>query len=98
MCGSVAGSKSPSTGAASILPRQPQSVALSGQRAATASSMRRTRPTINFEFLAQEGMVAPGDLELFSYASDAEGAWQELTRLGLVSGPRPPGLPSLGDP
>jgi len=27
--------------------------------------MRRTRPTINFEFLAQEGMVAPGDLELF---------------------------------
>ena len=39
-------------------------MALSGQRAATAS-MRRTRPTINFEFLAQEGMVAPGDLELF---------------------------------
>ena len=53
---------------------------------------------INFEVLAQEGMVAPGDLELFSYASDAEGAWQELTRLGLASGPRPPGLPSLGDP
>ena len=53
---------------------------------------------INFEVLAQEGMVAPGDLELFSYASDAEGAWQELTRLGLATGPRPPGLPSLGDP
>jgi uncharacterized protein (TIGR00730 family) len=53
---------------------------------------------INFEVLAQEDMVAPGDLELFSYASDAEGAWQELTRLGLASGPRPPGLPSHGDP
>jgi predicted Rossmann-fold nucleotide-binding protein len=53
---------------------------------------------INFEVLAQEGMVAPDDLELFSYASDAEGAWQELTRLGLSSGPRPPGLPSHGDP
>ena len=27
---------------------------------------------INFDVLAQEGMVAPGDLELFSYADDAE--------------------------
>jgi uncharacterized protein (TIGR00730 family) len=53
---------------------------------------------LNFEVLAQEGMVAPGDLELFSHASDAAGAWQELTRLGLASGPRPPGLPSHGDP
>jgi uncharacterized protein (TIGR00730 family) len=53
---------------------------------------------INFHVLAQEGMVAPGDLELFSYADDAEGAWQELTRLGLLFGPRPPGFPSRADP
>ena len=53
---------------------------------------------INFDVLAEEGMVAPGDLELFSYANDAEQAWQELTRLGLLFGPRPPGLPSRADP
>ena len=41
-----------------------------------------------------EGMVAPADLELLSYADDAEGAWQELVRRGLKAGPRPPGYPS----
>jgi uncharacterized protein (TIGR00730 family) len=51
---------------------------------------------INFERLVQEGTVDNIDLELFSYADDAEGAWQELLRLGLQFGPRPPGLPSLG--
>src|SRR5215813_11907786 len=51
---------------------------------------------INFERLVQEGTVDNVDLELFSYADDAEGAWQELLRLGLQFGPRPPGLPSLG--
>ena len=50
---------------------------------------------INFEWLVQEGMVDNLDLELFSYADDAEGTWQELLRLGLRFGPRPPGLPSL---
>ena len=50
---------------------------------------------INFERLVQEGMVDNTDLDLFCYADDAEGAWQELLRLGLQSGPRPPGLPSL---
>jgi len=50
---------------------------------------------INFERLVQEGTVDNIDLELFSYADDAEGAWQELLRLGLQFGPRPPGLPSL---
>ena len=50
---------------------------------------------INFERLAQEGTVDNIDLELFSYADDAEGAWQELLRLGLQFGPRLPGLPSL---
>jgi uncharacterized protein (TIGR00730 family) len=50
---------------------------------------------VNFERLVQEGTVDSADLELFSYAKDAEGAWQELVRLGLKSGPRPPGLPSI---
>ena len=49
---------------------------------------------VNFERLVQEGTVDSADLELFSFADDAESAWQELVRLGLQSGPRPPGLPS----
>ncbi len=52
---------------------------------------------VNFEMLAQEGTIAPADLELFRYADDAEGAWRELQRLGLKSGPRPPGYPSKSD-
>jgi uncharacterized protein (TIGR00730 family) len=50
---------------------------------------------INFGRLVQEGTVDNIELDLFSYADDAEGAWQELLRLGLQFGPRPPGLPSL---
>lgn len=50
---------------------------------------------INFQHLVQEGMIAPEDLELFSYADGAESAWSELLRLGLNTGPRPPGLPSV---
>ena len=50
---------------------------------------------INFERLIQEGTVDRADLELFSNADDAASAWQELVRLGLQSGPRPPGLPSM---
>jgi uncharacterized protein (TIGR00730 family) len=50
---------------------------------------------INFERLAQEEMVSPEDLDLFSYAEDAESAWNALVRAGLKPGPRPPGLPSL---
>jgi len=50
---------------------------------------------INFERLVQEGTVEVADLNLFSYADDAENAWRELTRLGLQAGPRPPGLPSV---
>jgi hypothetical protein len=49
---------------------------------------------VNFEFLAQEGTVAPEDLNLFSFAEDAESAWSELLRRGLNTGPRPPGYPS----
>jgi hypothetical protein len=39
-------------------------------------------------------MIAPADLDLFSYADDAEDAWHELVRRGLNGGPRPPGYPS----
>ena len=49
---------------------------------------------INFAALVEAGMVAADDLALFSYAADAEGAWNELIRRGLNTGPRPPGYPS----
>ena len=39
-------------------------------------------------------MVAPNELALFCYASDAEGAWNELVRRGLNTGLRPAGYPS----
>src|SRR3984957_11124533 len=52
---------------------------------------------INFETLVAEGMIDRTDLDLFSYADDAEQAWQVLVRLGLKSGPRPPGYPSASD-
>src|SRR3984885_15212014 len=50
---------------------------------------------INFKYLIQEGMISPEDLELFSFADGAENAWSKLLQLGLNTGPRPPGLPSL---
>jgi uncharacterized protein (TIGR00730 family) len=50
---------------------------------------------INFELLAQAGAVAADELNLFNYADDAENIWKELIRLGLRTGPRAPGLPSL---
>ena len=50
---------------------------------------------VNFERLAEEEMISPGDLDLFSYAEDAEGAWNALVHMGLKPGPRPPGFPSL---
>jgi uncharacterized protein (TIGR00730 family) len=52
---------------------------------------------VNFEMLADEGMIDRTDLGLFSYADDAEDAWRELIRLGLKTGPRPPGYPSHSD-
>ena len=52
---------------------------------------------INFETLVQERMISSSDIDLFSYADDAESAWQELVRLGLRTGPRPPGYPSKID-
>jgi uncharacterized protein (TIGR00730 family) len=52
---------------------------------------------INFDMLAAEGMISRSDLDLFSCADDAEGAWQELIKRGLKTGPRPPGYPSMSD-
>jgi uncharacterized protein (TIGR00730 family) len=49
---------------------------------------------INFEALADEGMIARTDLDLFAYADDAEAAWEELVKRGLKTGPRQPGYPS----
>jgi uncharacterized protein (TIGR00730 family) len=49
---------------------------------------------ISFDTLLEEGMIARDDLNLFSYADDAEGVWQELVRQGLRKGPRPAGYPS----
>jgi uncharacterized protein (TIGR00730 family) len=53
---------------------------------------------INFERLVEEKMISPGDLDLFCYAEDAESAWDALGRVGLQTGPRPPGFPSLSKP
>jgi uncharacterized protein (TIGR00730 family) len=50
---------------------------------------------INFTTLVEEGMTAQADLDLFSYADDAEAAWHELIKRGLNTGPRPPGYPSI---
>ncbi|MFN4287640.1 MAG: LOG family protein [Brevundimonas sp.] len=49
---------------------------------------------IDFEALLEHGMIAPRDLELFRYASDAEAAWECLISLGL----RPGGEIGAGDP
>ncbi|WP_292064699.1 LOG family protein [Brevundimonas sp. UBA7664] len=44
------------------------------------------RSVINFDALVQHGMIAPGDLELFRFAEDAEGVWQALLAGGLKPG------------
>ncbi len=49
---------------------------------------------INFNHLIQEGMISAEDLKLFSFVDGAEEAWSKLRQLGLITGPRPPGLPS----
>jgi uncharacterized protein (TIGR00730 family) len=52
---------------------------------------------VNFKTLVEQEMISPADLDLFSYASEAESAWEELVRRGLRFGPRPPGYPSVDD-
>ncbi len=41
------------------------------------------RKVIGFETLAECGLIAPADLELFSFAEDAEGIWACLLKGGL---------------
>lgn len=41
------------------------------------------RRMINFEALASEGMIAPGELDLFDYADTAQEAWEVLLERGL---------------
>jgi hypothetical protein len=41
------------------------------------------RRVVNFDALAEEGMISPSDLALFEYAETAEEGWASLTRRGL---------------
>jgi uncharacterized protein (TIGR00730 family) len=41
------------------------------------------RTIINFEALAEQGMIQPADLDLFGFADDAEGTWACLLKQGL---------------
>ena len=41
---------------------------------------------INFEALAETGMISPQDLALFDIVDDAEEAWERLTARGLLVG------------
>ncbi len=41
------------------------------------------RSIVNFERLAQEGMIAEGDCSLFEFASDPQDAWNRLARYVL---------------
>jgi hypothetical protein len=50
---------------------------------------------VNFEALAEAGMIDRADLDLFCYADDAESGWRELVQCQLRTGPRPPGYPSF---
>ena len=38
---------------------------------------------IGFDALVEEGLIAAGDLDLFSFVDDAEEGWRELVRRGL---------------
>jgi len=44
------------------------------------------RAAINFDVLVAEGMIKSSDLDLFAFASDAEGIWQALLAGGLKPG------------
>jgi uncharacterized protein (TIGR00730 family) len=43
------------------------------------------RRIVNFDALAEDGMVSPEDLRLFEYAETAEQGWESLVRRGLVA-------------
>ena len=40
---------------------------------------------INFEALAEEGVISPSDLQLFEFADTAEEGWASLVRRGLLA-------------
>lgn len=42
------------------------------------------RSVINFESLAEHGMINPADMDLFAFADDAETVWQKLLEGGLA--------------
>ena len=42
---------------------------------------------VNFDALAEAGMINPEDLSLFEFADDPEEAWESLVRLGLEVAP-----------
>jgi predicted Rossmann-fold nucleotide-binding protein len=41
------------------------------------------RRIVNFDALAEEGMISPADLQLFEFAESAEEGWASLARRGL---------------
>ena len=41
------------------------------------------RRIVNFEALAEEGMISTADLKLFEFADTAEDGWAALVRRGL---------------
>jgi len=51
---------------------------------------------VNFQALADHGMISPEDLDLFDIADTAEEAWDCMTRLGLKRGTPPLGPAGTG--
>ncbi len=49
------------------------------------------RKVVNFEALAEEGVIAHRDLELFHYVETAEEAWDHVSRNAAVNGEPEPG-------
>ena len=47
------------------------------------------RKLINFQMLAEEGMISPADLQLFEFAESAEQGWASLVRRGLRANSSP---------
>ena len=43
------------------------------------------RKIVNFDALAEEGMISPEDLKLFEFAETAEDGWASLVRRGLLA-------------
>ncbi len=43
------------------------------------------RRIVDFDALAEEGMISPADLRLFEYAETAEAGWDSLVRRGLTA-------------